>query len=138
MSIPELNHFAAWLGVLLGMISGAVIGLAFANDHWLGGYGSWPRRLVRLGHISFFGVALVNFAYALSWHDVIGPATAIGAGAGALAHVAGLAFVAAAGLMPLICFLAAWRKPFRHAFALPVVLLLAGVIFIVIILGGQL
>jgi hypothetical protein len=33
-------------------------------------------------------------------------------------------FLAGALLMPTTCFLSAWRRPFRHLFALPVALLI--------------
>ena len=45
---------AGWLGMLLGVLSGAIIGLFFHREDWMGGYGSYRRRLTRLGHISFF------------------------------------------------------------------------------------
>src|SRR4051812_205671 len=51
----DLNIAAAWIGILCGVLGGAVVGLFFHRDEWLGGYGSWRRRLARLGHISFFG-----------------------------------------------------------------------------------
>ena len=47
------NIVAAWIGFSLGCISGAIPGLFFQNQDWLGGYTSWPRRLIRLAHISF-------------------------------------------------------------------------------------
>ena len=45
------NLWAAWIGIIAGMLSGAALGLFFHEESWLGGYGSWPRRLLRLGHI---------------------------------------------------------------------------------------
>jgi len=38
-------------------------------------------------------------------------------------------FVAGGIAMPCVCFLAAWRKPFRHLFPLPVVALVLAVAF---------
>ena len=61
-----INLYAAWVGVLAGCIAGAVTGLFFYRDNWLGGYSSWPRRMIRLGHISFFGIAFINLAFALT------------------------------------------------------------------------
>jgi hypothetical protein len=51
MAIAQTHLWWAWLGVVAGMVSGAVMGLFFHSDQWLGGYGSWPRRILRLGHI---------------------------------------------------------------------------------------
>jgi hypothetical protein len=93
------------------MLSGTVFGLFFHQETWLGGYNSWPRRLLRLGHISFFGIALLNLAFAVTLRltgDVPGH------------RVASHLLVAGAVLMPTVCALAAWKKPLRHLFFLPV------------------
>lgn len=118
---PTLNHinlWMAWIGILLGLLSGALIGLFFHRDEWLGGYGSWRRRLLRLGHISFFGIAFLNLAFA-NTVSVMGAATPA---------FAAWSLVAGAVLMPAICFLAAWRPGFRHLFFLPVVTLISGAV----------
>src|SRR5258705_2480794 len=64
--VARFNLQAAWIGVLLGFISGAVQGLFFHQQQWLGGYGSWTRRMMRLGHISFFGIAFINLLFAFT------------------------------------------------------------------------
>ena len=114
----DLNAISAWTGMFLGVVSGIAMGLFFHRDDWLGGYDSWPRRMLRLGHLAFFGFAFVNLAYALTlkylgWPEPH-PLTA-----GALA--------ASTLLTPAVCFLAAWHKPLRHFFALPTVCTLVGV-----------
>ncbi|OGA46379.1 MAG: hypothetical protein A3G24_02560 [Betaproteobacteria bacterium RIFCSPLOWO2_12_FULL_62_13] len=109
--MTDINLWAAWIGILLGLASGTIQGLFFDREDWLGGYGSWPRRLMRLGHISFFGIAFLNLAYANTvW--LLGPASHV--------PLASMLLVAGAMLMPLVCYLAAWKKPLRHLFALPV------------------
>ena len=60
------NLFAGWVAISLGFVAGAVPGLFFWLEDWLGGYGSWRRRLVRLAHISFFGLGFINVLFALS------------------------------------------------------------------------
>src|SRR5262249_59491418 len=65
-TVLTLNAAFGWLWITLGMASGAVIGLRFHRSDWLGGYESWPRRLVRLGHISFFGLGILNLLFALT------------------------------------------------------------------------
>jgi hypothetical protein len=69
----NLNLLAGWIGVLGGVVSGAIIGLFFHREDWVGGYGSLPRRLLRLGHISFFGIGFLNFALALTFAAVSFP-----------------------------------------------------------------
>jgi hypothetical protein len=118
--MADLNLTAAWLGILAGMATGAVYGLRFQDDGWLGGYASWPRRLLRLGHISLFGIALINLAFALTAARM-----GWGSGCGRDPRAASLLLAAGAGLMPLSCGLAAWRRGLRPLFALPVGCLMA-------------
>jgi len=59
-SVAEWNLLAGWIATLAGIVSGAVMGLFFLREEWLGGYSSHPRRLLRLGHISFFGLGFTN------------------------------------------------------------------------------
>jgi hypothetical protein len=110
---------AAWCGMLLGLLSGAVIGLFFHREDWMGGYQSYRRRLTRLGHISFFGLAFVNLGAALTLQ--------LGLVAPGPAALALPAFLTGAATMPTVCFLSAWNKPFRHLFFVPVLGVLTGI-----------
>jgi hypothetical protein len=112
--------------MLGGVASGALMGLFFLKPNWLGGYGSQPRRLVRLGHISFFGIGLLNLFYALSLTPL-----AISDPAG---RWGSLALAVALVSMPACCFLTAWRQPMRHLFPIPV--LSAGAGIVIILLNG--
>ena len=60
------NLFVGWLWILLGFITGMVLGMFFHGEGWLGGYGSFKRRMYRLGHISFFGLGTVNLLFCLT------------------------------------------------------------------------
>jgi hypothetical protein len=114
-----LNFYAAWVGILFGFIAGAILGLFFHDDAWMGGYSSWQRRMARLGHISFFGLAIINLLYALSI-AVFGMQID--------SPYPSYLFIAGAVTMPLICFLSAYRKNFRHLFPVPVFCLITGAI----------
>jgi hypothetical protein len=116
----DLNLIAGWLGILGGILSGAIIGLFFHTEGWLGGYGSHARRLVRLGHISFFGLGLLNLLFALSVPLMHVPLQYVAVGS--------IAFVTAEVTMPICCFLTAWRKGCRHLFPFPVTAAAIGVI----------
>ncbi len=117
-----MNLIAAWVGILLGFLSGTAAGLFFHHEQWLGGYPSWRRRMVRLGHISFFGLGFINLGYALTLRALDLPAP----------HPwPAWLFVVGAATMPLVCYLSAWRKPLRHLFAVPVLsLVVGGIIFL--------
>ncbi len=118
--IVSIMIHAGWIGMFLGVLSGAVIGVFFHREDWMGGYGSYRRRLTRLGHISFFGLAFVNFCFAFTQHVL--PLNL------PWSSVAMAAFLIGAASMPTCCFLSAWRKPFRHLFFIPVGGVLVGVL----------
>jgi hypothetical protein len=100
------------------------MGLFFSREDWLGGYGTWRRRMTRLGHVSFFGLGFVNIAFELSVSRLALPRdTALAA--------ASYSLCLGAATMPLVCYLAAWRKPFRHLFFVPVAAVAAGVLTLV-------
>lgn len=112
--MDDINFRVAWLAILTGLLSGTGAGLFFHDPGWLGGYDSWRRRMLRLGHISFFGTGLLNLAFALSVARLrIGTP-----------RLAAYGFAAGALAMPAVCFLSAWRAPFRHLFFIPVACLI--------------
>jgi hypothetical protein len=96
------------------------MGLFFWREDWLGGYGSWRRRLTRLAHVSFFGLGFINLAFALSVSQLALPR-------GTALSAASFSLCLGAATMPIVCYLAAWKKPFRHLFFVPVAAVVAGV-----------
>jgi hypothetical protein len=115
---PQLNLVLAWLWIVAGFVGGLVLGLKFHREDWLGGYASFRRRLYRLGHISFFGLALVNLMFYFTVRVV--------AFNGCTGAAASWAFIVGALAMPACCFIMAHWPQARLLFALPVVSLLAG------------
>ncbi len=116
--ISQLNLIVAWLWVFLGIVSGALLGSFFQREDWLGGYASLKRRLYRLGHIAFFGTALLNLMFHLTVRDL----TETGPGL----VWASWAFVVGAVGMPVCCLIMAHRPALRLLFAVPVIGLAAG------------
>lgn len=126
-----MNLLAGWISILLGFVAGAVPGLSFWREDWLGGYGSWRRRMIRLAHIAFFGLGFINLAFAFTlppWSTIAHTA--------ALRWSAGL-LVAGNATMPVVCYLAAWRQPFRQLFAVPVACEVLGVALLVRALASR-
>lgn len=119
-SIPQINLAFAWVWILLGFASGALMGLRFKDENWLGGYSSFPRRLYRLGHISFFGLGLINLLFAITLH--------IAGAKSQAAEYAAWAFILGGILMPICCALMAHFPSSKPAllFAPPVTSLLLG------------
>jgi len=113
------NIYAAWVGILLGCLAGAVKGLFFRDENWLGGYVSWTRRMLRLAHVSFFGIAFINMSFALS-ASALGINAALGAPS--------VLFIIGAISMPLVCYLSAVKDTFRHLFFIPVLSIILGTV----------
>ncbi len=125
-----INEAFGWVWFLVGMLSGAMLGLGFAREGFLGGYGSWERRLLRLGHVSFFGLGLINILFAHSVARVSLDAP--------WPMVASVSLVVGGVTMPVCCGLSAWKKPLKALFPIPVVALLmgTGITAIGIVTGG--
>ncbi len=105
-----LNIYAGWIGFLLGCVFGAVQGIFFHKQDWLGGYNSWQRRITRLGHISFFGLGFINLAFALTVRSLN-----IQDGI----EISSYLLVAGLVTMPLFCYLSAIKEAFRQLFFIP-------------------
>jgi len=112
-----LNWTVGWWLVLAGFAAGAGLGMSFHRDDFWGGYASFRRRIVRLGHVALEALGMLNLVFALS------PWPAAGTVAGRAASVA---FVVGGVAMPTVCFLTGWRRPFRHLFFVPVLALVVG------------
>src|SRR2546423_11267121 len=102
------NWEFGWGFLLLGFLSGAVIGLRFHREEFLGGYTALRRRMVRLGHICFVALGILNVVFALS------PVTDSRAG-----RVASVGFIVGATGLTTLRFLTAWREGFSRPFFTP-------------------
>ncbi len=113
------NWYAGWGLILIAFLTGAGIGLFFHRENFWGGYATFRRRIVRLGHIACAALGLINVVYALS------PWPAAGSWNAPWAN--GLWIVGAAS-MPAVCFLSGWKMQFRQLFFVPVVSLVSAVV----------
>lgn len=114
-----VNLYAAWIGIFAGCIAGAVQGLFFHKDDWLDGYSSWRRRLTRLGHISFFGIGFINFAFSVSLRMLEMEGELV---------LSSRLLIVALITMPLLCYLSAFKKPFRNLFFIPAGSVIIGIL----------
>jgi hypothetical protein len=120
MDTAELNILVGWMAMLLGVLSGAAIGLFFHIDAWAGGYASFRRRMLRLAHISFFGLGFINLMYGLTLQAIPLPQS--------FATTGSYGLIVGVITMPLCCYLTAWKKCFRHMFPVPVLGVATGII----------
>jgi hypothetical protein len=116
---PRLNWYAGWSLVLAAFLTGAVLGLFFYRHDFLGGYASFRRRILRLGHIALAALGMLNVLYGLS------PAPSTPSPESELAS---LGFLVGGVTMPTVCFLTSWRPGFRHLFFIPVTALVVAVV----------
>lgn len=118
----EPNFVGGWCLVLVSFALGAIIGLGFHRDDFLGGYTSFRRRLLRLGHIALAALGIVNIVFGLS------PVPAVAGGTSAWP---GWCLLGGGVAMPAVCFLTAWKPAARHLFFIPVTLLVLAAVLMV-------
>jgi hypothetical protein len=113
-----MNWYFGW-GLILGaFVTGTILGLFFYRDDFLGGYASFRRRMLRLGHIALAALGMINILYSLSPRaSELSPQT----------QIASLGFMLGGATMPAVCFLSSWRVRFRHLFIVPVSALILAV-----------
>lgn len=117
------NELFGWTSVLGGLVMGLMMGIKFQREEWLGGYGAFPRRMVRLAHVALVALGMINIQFAQSAARLrLDPQ---------LEGVASLAFIAAAVLMPACCLLLAARRQHFEIFAAPILCLATGLILTV-------
>ncbi len=121
------NAAFGWLLVAIGMASGACLGLRFQDERWLGGYASYPRRMLRLAHIACIALGALNVLFELSV-AALAPSIWLPWASGAL--------MLGALLMPASCLLSVHPFPGRPWIFLPAVLsLVAGAVLSGVILA---
>lgn len=116
--ISNINLSFAWIWILLGFVTGMMLGLFFHDENWLGGYASFKRRMYRLAHISFFGLGAVNLLFWLTMQKILPTEL--------LAGIASWMFIIGAITMPVCCVVMAHVPKVHMIFAVPVLCLIAG------------
>jgi hypothetical protein len=108
----------------VGFISGMLLGLRAEGKNWLGGYASVTRRYLRLAHVAFIALSIINILYGkeLASADLADNIKNIGST---------LMIFGAAGI-PLACISAAFISKTKYFLSLPATALLVGTIILVI------
>ena len=123
MPTHPLNWFGGWVLILIGFASGSLLGLFFHREEFLGGYASFRRRIIRLGHIALVALGMMNVLFGIS----PGPTAARWQ-----AQAGSICFLAGGIAMPAVCFLTGWRGWYQRFFLVPVALLVSAVVLILI------
>ncbi|MCC6962002.1 MAG: hypothetical protein IT585_01980 [candidate division Zixibacteria bacterium] len=106
-----INLYTGWIGIFAACLVGMITGLFFHKEDFLGGYGSWPRRLMRLGHVALVGLGLINLAFVFTVRSF---------NVAADWELAAILLVVGTIAMPVNCYAAAFYRPARHLFFIPV------------------
>jgi hypothetical protein len=116
----QINLILAWLWIAMGFVSGSIIGFNFKffKEDWQGGYSSLKRRLYRLGHISFFGLALINLMFYFTAQILITSSRTV--------EIASCAFIVGTITMPICCIIMANYPKLKILFYIPVISLITG------------
>jgi hypothetical protein len=114
-----MNWYFGWGLILTAFVTGAILGVFFYRDDFLGGYASFRRRTLRLGHIALAALGIINVLYSLS---------PMASQPSLRGDVASIGFVVGGITMPGVCFLTSWRVGFRYLFFIPVSALIIAVV----------
>ncbi len=113
----DLITFAV-VGIPAGLALGAGLGLVARRDDGWGGYDSFPRRATRLGHIAAVMLPLLAGFYALLLDALPGHDPEWAARGVRL-------WIAGGCALPVVLFLAAWRRQLANLLPLPALTLVA-------------
>ena len=111
MNPGEINVLFGWAWMCVGFILGMTLGMWAEGEKWLGGYASITRRYLRLGHVAFIALSIINILYGRELGSADLPVYVKSIGSS-------LMIFGAAGV-PLACISAAFFRKARYFFPLP-------------------
>ncbi len=118
MIIGQINVLFGWAWMCLGFISGMTLGMWAEREKWLGGYTSVARRYLRLGHVAFIALSIINILYGKELGAIALPIHIKSIGSA-------LMIFGAAGV-PIACIFAAFFRKARYFLPLPALAVLTG------------
>ncbi|MBM3216444.1 hypothetical protein FJZ36_16205 [Candidatus Poribacteria bacterium] len=125
--IGTMNIAFGWAWMSFGFITGMVMGLrveqfgfhrAPEGPTWLGGYDSVQRRLLRLAHVAFIMLPVLNILYGQHIDDAALP--------DGWKLVGSSAMIFGAVGIPLLCLLAVWKHRAKWFLGVPATAVLVG------------
>jgi hypothetical protein len=124
VDIGEANIIFGWIWMCLGFICGMTMGLWAEGEKWLGGYASVARRYLRLGHVAFIALPIINILYGkeLQLVDL----------SDSMKYIGSYLMIFGAVGVPITCVSAAFIRKARYFLPLPASAILIGTIILVI------
>lgn len=125
----DWNRRVGWASLAVGVTTGLVMGLwsfdgPVAVPEWLGAYDATSRRLVRLGHIAFLGLGILDI---LLGREL--PRLDLG---DAAKRVASRAMIFGNVFLPITLFAAGMSPPLKYVMPLP-----ATAVFVALVLAAK-
>ena len=121
------NISFGWFWILVGVIVGAVMSMWSFNGPLtspVGDYTSLPRRLLRLAHIAFIALGIINILYGYEIDRVKIKDK--------LKNVGSKCIIYGAIFMPLVLISAVFFEPLKYLAVIPAMLVMISLIIIVI------
>ena len=124
MITGEINILFGWAWMCVGFLFGMILGLRAEGERWLGGYASLKRRYLRLSHVAFIALSIVNILYGREISTIDLP--------NHFENIGSTLMIFGAVGVPLGCISAAsfWRT--KYFLPLPAMAVLAGIIILLI------
>ncbi len=125
--IGKRNISFGWLWILFGVLIGAVMGMWAFNGPMaspVGDYTSLPRRMLRLSHIAFIALAIINILYGYEIDKIKLKRK--------FKDIGSLFMIFGAILMPLLLLGAVFYEPFKYLTIIPASLVIIALVIIVL------
>lgn len=122
MEIGEKNIRFGWIWMLLGIILGAILGMWSFNGPFpspLGDYTSLPRRLIRLSHIAFIALSIINILYGYEIDKIRFKEKT--------KKIGSVCMIWGAVLMPILLIVSAFFEPVKYLTMIPAILVLIAI-----------
>ena len=120
----QINILFGWAWMCIGFVSGMTLGLWAEGEQWLGGYASVTRRYLRLAHVAFIALSVINILYGKELGSVALPSH--------IENIGSALMIFGAAGVPLACISAAFFRKTRYLLPLPASALLIGTIILII------
>ena len=124
MIYGQINIIFGWAWMCVGLILGLIMGMRAEGEQWLGGYASLTRRYLRLGHVAFIALSIINILYGRELGSAGTPFYVKSIGSP-------LMIFGAVGF-PLTCISAAFFRKSKYFLPLPALAVLVGTGILVI------
>ena len=124
MDIGEINIVFGWVWICIGFIVGMILGLWAEGENWLGGYTSATRRYLRLGHVAFIALPIINILYGkeLATVDLND----------SMKYASSYLMIFGAVGVPITCISSAFIRRIKYFLPLPASAILIGTIILVV------